>query len=212
MTIEFEQLNLTPPDWKNDPEALGRYLHENFSFLAEQLNALQVENAALYVAIADWPADVTQAEAEAGSGTTRKFWTPERVKQAIYALGYYKGNILGTVSQSGGIPTGAVIERGTNANGDYIRFADGTQICQGTVTVPNVSTAVGSIFSSSTTPTWTYPSAFSAEPEVHGCDTASIVIWVACAPSLASALIRALAYTSITSSRTLRLTAIGRWF
>ncbi|HHZ7017143.1 TPA: pyocin knob domain-containing protein [Pseudomonas aeruginosa] len=38
-------------------------------------------------------------------------------------------NILGTVSQSGGAPTGAIIERGSNANGEYVRFADGTQIC-----------------------------------------------------------------------------------
>lgn len=42
---------------------------------------------------------------------------------------YGMRNILGTVSQSGGVPTGAVIERGSNANGEYVRFADGTQIC-----------------------------------------------------------------------------------
>lgn len=38
-------------------------------------------------------------------------------------------NLVGTVSQSGGVPTGAVVERGSNANGEYVRFADGTQIC-----------------------------------------------------------------------------------
>lgn len=42
---------------------------------------------------------------------------------------YTTGNILGTVSQSGGVPTGAIIERGSNANGEYVRWADGTQIC-----------------------------------------------------------------------------------
>jgi len=42
---------------------------------------------------------------------------------------YRRGNILGTVSQSGGVPTGAIIERGSNANGSYVRFADGTQEC-----------------------------------------------------------------------------------
>jgi hypothetical protein len=42
---------------------------------------------------------------------------------------FHTGNILGTVSQSGGVPTGAIIERGSNANGEYVRFADGTQIC-----------------------------------------------------------------------------------
>lgn len=38
-------------------------------------------------------------------------------------------DILGPVSQAGGIPSGAIIERGSNANGEYVRFADGTQIC-----------------------------------------------------------------------------------
>lgn len=42
---------------------------------------------------------------------------------------YRTGNILGTVSQSSGVPTGAIIERGSNANGNYVRYADGTQIC-----------------------------------------------------------------------------------
>ncbi|MGU5699322.1 hypothetical protein ACV1D9_19465 [Aeromonas allosaccharophila] len=41
---------------------------------------------------------------------------------------YRRGNILGIVSQSGGIPTGAIIEHGSNANGEYTKFADGTMI------------------------------------------------------------------------------------
>ncbi|OZB12758.1 MAG: hypothetical protein B7X55_13965, partial [Rhodobacterales bacterium 34-62-10] len=52
---------------------------------------------------------------------------------------YTQGTILGTVSQSGGIPTGAIIERGSNANGEYVRFADGTQecICKATIDFSN---------------------------------------------------------------------------
>jgi hypothetical protein len=42
---------------------------------------------------------------------------------------YSNLSILGTVSQSGGVPKGALIERGSNANGTYVRFADGTQMC-----------------------------------------------------------------------------------
>lgn len=42
---------------------------------------------------------------------------------------YSPGNIVGSVSQSGGVPTGAIIQRGSNANGEFVRFADGTQIC-----------------------------------------------------------------------------------
>ena len=39
---------------------------------------------------------------------------------------YHTGNLVGTVSQSGG---GAVIERDSNSDGEYMRLADGTQIC-----------------------------------------------------------------------------------
>jgi len=51
---------------------------------------------------------------------------------AADALGAYrKGTILGGVGQTDGVPIGAIIERGKNANGEYVRFADGTQICFG---------------------------------------------------------------------------------
>jgi hypothetical protein len=62
---------------------------------------------------------------------------------------YHQGRVIGSVSQSGGIPTGAVIETGTNANGRYTRFADGTQICSATLAA-----------SSSADVVWTFPAAF----------------------------------------------------
>jgi len=43
---------------------------------------------------------------------------------------YSRDNILGTVSESGGVPTGAIIERGSNANGEFVKYADGTMICK----------------------------------------------------------------------------------
>jgi len=48
---------------------------------------------------------------------------------------YQQGNILGTVSESGGTPTGAVIESGSNSNGEYVKFADGTMICTQSITI-----------------------------------------------------------------------------
>jgi len=36
---------------------------------------------------------------------------------------------VGTVSESSGTPTGDIVERGSNANGEYVKFADGTLIC-----------------------------------------------------------------------------------
>lgn len=46
---------------------------------------------------------------------------------------YKRDNVVGTVSESAGVPTGAVIERGSNANGEYTKWADGTMICTGAV-------------------------------------------------------------------------------
>jgi hypothetical protein len=46
---------------------------------------------------------------------------------------YHTGNILGTVSATGTfpnlVPTGAIMESGSNANGEYVKFANGTMIC-----------------------------------------------------------------------------------
>ncbi|QBF31487.1 hypothetical protein [Thalassococcus sp. S3] len=63
---------------------------------------------------------------------------------------YGQSNILGSVSESGGTPTGALIERGNNANGRYARLADGTLICQQLFDTPATNHA------------WTFPSAFQA--------------------------------------------------
>ena len=61
--------------------------------------------------------------------------------------------LLGTVSQSGGVPTGAIIDGG-NANGEFVKYADGTMICTGNV-ISGGSTAItdagDSIFSAQRT-------------------------------------------------------------
>lgn len=44
-------------------------------------------------------------------------------------FGYSPTNIVGTVSELGGVPTGAIVESGRTNDGDYVRYADGTQIC-----------------------------------------------------------------------------------
>lgn len=127
---------------------------------------------------------------------------------------FNQGNIVGTVSQSGGIPTGAVVERGSNANGDYVRFADGTQIC-------TASTGGGSSLF-----TWTFPAAFVAAPVVSGQtfnnNTASPVAVLNCQvniPTVSSVAMRKLytAYPNGTTyfdavSENAMVSAIGRWF
>ena len=67
-------------------------------------------------------------------------------------------NILGTVSQSGGVPTGAIIERGSNSNGEYTRYADGTQECWIRGVSIDITTPMGALFRGIAT--WNYPAAF----------------------------------------------------
>jgi hypothetical protein len=47
---------------------------------------------------------------------------------------YSQNNILGTVSQSAGVPTGAIIEKGSNANGEYSKLADGSVFMTNNIT------------------------------------------------------------------------------
>jgi hypothetical protein len=76
------------------------------------------------------------------------------------------GNLIGPVSQAAGLPTGAVIETGSNANGTYIRFADGTQICHYVSQTLLTDSHTMNGFWASVTTTWTYPAAFAATPTV----------------------------------------------
>lgn len=85
--------------------------------------------------------------------------SPGRLMRADY--GYCPGNLLGSVNQSGGAPTGAVIERGATADGEYVRFADGTQICTVNPTAVSCTTGSGALFASAQN-TWTFPADFAA--------------------------------------------------
>lgn len=154
----------------------------------------------------EWSAQtVSQAEAEAGTATTRRAWTAQRVRQAIVAwwnsvssawgrifvssadaaagrtalelgnaatrtaLGttgalYSRDSILGTVSQSAGVPTGAIIERGSNANGEYVRFADGTQICWNRAAASGANAVASGPLFSTPQELMSYPAAFASAP------------------------------------------------
>ena len=67
--------------------------------------------------------------------------------------------VLGTVSQSGGTPTGSLFETGSNVNGRYWRHASGLQICTHVLTLTYAS-------AQHVNGTWSYPASFSATPGV----------------------------------------------
>ncbi|MDX0413897.1 hypothetical protein GOC69_24120 [Sinorhizobium medicae] len=142
-----------------------------------------------------------------------------------YVMGYASGSaawraIRGTVSQSGGVPTGAIIERGSNANGEYVRYADGTQICWGEVDLTSAAstTANGSLFSVSGGATQSYPALFSASPNVFL--TGERNNDQICGGSLKSNTLTSAFTYNVWSSVSLAATftkfiqwmAIGRWF
>ena len=130
--------------------------------------------------------------------------------------------LVGTVGQSGGVPTGAIIERGSNANGEYVKYADGTMICSARITL----TADGARYFA----TWTFPAAFIAAPNytnVSGNITTAAWSTVADRPKLgmngsynvteayATLGIEEVAGQAITSGATISgcaVAAIGRWF
>lgn len=124
--------------------------------------------------------------------------------------------IVGTVSQSGGTPTGAIVERGSNANGEFVKYADGTMICWFILaTTGNVDVATGSLFWQSTGTTWTFPGGvFAAAPSVvlsgsrNDCACGGSMTGV----STSAATVRAWASVSTAASIALRCVAIGRWF
>jgi hypothetical protein len=119
---------------------------------------------------------------------------------------------FGTVSDSG---NGAIMERGSNANGDFVRFADGTMQCwsPSITTVVNVTTAAAGGFRG-TMGTWTYPAAFSAAPSVHA-QTRTNGHLTGALQTLSETSVGPNAWcaTSTSSLTTIyQATAIGRWY
>ena len=111
--------------------------------------------------------------------------------------------ILGTVSQSAGVPTGRVIERGSNANGEYVRFADGTQRCTHSL-----------VASAGAATTWTFPIAFAVAPKVVGTAIATVLASLVkdAASSTTAQTFSIRDKTDARRADTVDLVADGRWF
>lgn len=145
----------------------------------------------------------TAVTASATDATTGRVLTVGAGYQQLDATLYRRGNLLGTVSQSGGTPTGAVVERGSNGNGEYMRFADGTQIC-----TRSMAGATGAAV------TWTYPMAFAAAPSVTGTAQATVLacVMLDAAPTASAATLSVRDKADARRADTMRLLAVGRWF
>lgn len=132
-------------------------------------------------------------------------WTRRFTQEAGFAPWrrlYGTQNILAPVAQSGGQPTGGVIERIVTASGSCTRFADGTQLCTHGMTASSTGLA-----------TWTFPAAFAAPPVV----VASAVGTTCLAAMLTAATTGAVSFNVLNTSNARQavpvgLSASGRWF
>ncbi|WP_130926665.1 phage tail protein [Pseudomonas sp. Sample_14] len=125
--------------------------------------------------------------------------------------------IVGTVSQYGGLPTGALMEYGTNSGGEFWKFASGLMICTKKVALGATSFAAGPIFTCVSSAVGAMPAVFAANPYVaaNGISDALGGGWGSCYVNWSASTWGSWAiYTEVsrTSASTLNLIAIGKWF
>ncbi|NQY59258.1 DUF2793 domain-containing protein [Cognatishimia sp.] len=126
--------------------------------------------------------------------------TPGRLMLADY--GYGPGNLVGSVAEAAGVPTGAVIETGSTVDGSYTRFADGTQICAQSLTTSGTGVT-----------TWSFPTAFSSAPSCVASAEASLPRFTTTGASSASQIdVDCWDITGTRQAETVHLIAFGRWF
>ena len=106
-------------------------------------------------------------------------------------------------------------EKGTNANGTYVKFADGTMVCYGRVTLNslNMQSAWGSLFISAKLPT-TFPATFFAAPVVSVTMenlTGDGAIWMNESSDVGSFNGRFVRGAALTFTGTMGWMAVGRW-
>ena len=150
------------------------------------------------------------AQGGTGGGTPAAARTGLGLKSAALA------DIVGIVSQSGGVPTGAIVEQFSSANGDCTKFADGTMIAS----VLSLSLAFSTV--NFLQATWVTPATFAAPPKVFATQNGNIPSFKfgravpATIGQQQSSVIRLIAAqgNAFTSGETanLQVLAIGRWY
>ncbi|WP_439895315.1 phage tail protein [Pseudomonas syringae] len=145
--------------------------------------------------------------------------TPAAARQGLQLSNSATMPAVGTVGQSSGTPTGAIIERGSNSSGEYTRYADGTQICTFKIrTIKTLSNSTGTLFFAAAEPARSFAMPFSAPPAVS--ITAALESgegWFAGTGLITSSSQWPSGYVFTQTSRpaqqvALEYIAIGRWF
>lgn len=152
--------------------------------------------------------------AHGGTGVTT---TPALLSALQTAGAYGKSNAVGTVSQAAGVPTGAIVERGSNSQGEYTRWADGTQICTRSNSFGGGTVANGSAFRSLSVDMGSFAANFIGAPTTvaNGIAVATGGGWAGQQTfGTATTWGNWSVYTTVavTGNLSINLIAIGRWF
>lgn len=170
------------------------------------------------------PSSINDLSTTAGSNSPPGSESPATLDDYIRALssfialirdtGYTRSNSVGTVSQSGGVPTGALMQYGSNANGEFWRFTNGLQICLSQSQSISITTASGAIFIAGSAPNWTFPIAFAAgtTPFVSSLPIGNSFIWGGGTSGATNTTAALRAYSSASISASVVGLAVGRWF
>jgi len=155
------------------------------------------------------------------SGGTLRTWERDQYGTGVFGpwrMVYRQNNIIGAVTGAGA-PTGAIIERGANANGEYTKYADGTLMCWKAITTNSTGTyAVGALFGSDAYGPGAFPSAYASVPMVaagatRGVNSDCVFASAFIPPTLNSwGAWRAMAISNAAVAAQINLIAIGRWY
>ena len=131
-----------------------------YRMIGDTLNRPETGTAGYALEVIGYSSTYTWQRASKPNGSSTLSFTRWQNGNGVWSSwhpDYNASNIRGTVSQASGVPTGAIIERGSNANGEYTKFADGTMECWRFWDLGSLSLAAGGL---SAGYTWTFPAAF----------------------------------------------------
>lgn len=172
-------------------------------------NKLPYFTAADTMALADFPA---QARTLLAATTQASQRTALGLGTAAVAP------IVGTVSQTGGTPTGAIIETGSNASGAYTKYADGTLVCRYSISVSRLlATQSGSMYYQVAEGAKPFPATFTSVPDISITATGSVEVLFAPLNLLSqtawpSGYVLSLVARASAATINISYTATGRWF
>ncbi|POF89353.1 phage tail protein [Pseudomonas putida] len=147
--------------------------------------------------------------AQGGTGGT----TPATARAGLQLGSAAVAAIVGPVSQAAGVPTGAIIERGQNTNGQFVKYSDGTMIVWGSMITTSI--AAGATTANTIPFPATFAAAASATAQItcepyNNWDHYGVIGTTSMAVSQVAAFIRN--GTSGAQQFILRFVVVGRWF